>query len=165
MKKKNGFLLTELLISFSLSFVILLVIFNTTISLNQKLSDLFIENKAYSQQIVFNRKIADDMAFQKVTGIDENNEGTTTKTIKIIYENGSNKELIIYYGDEPSITYNNEKILIGSNMKVNFTNNAVTCTEVGGKYLLKLNIPIYYVRNSKNFGIELYNIVDSDLCL
>lgn len=164
MKKKNGFLLTELLICFSLSFIILIVIFNTTISLNKKLSDLFVENKAYSQQIIFNRKIADDMAFRKIIGITEDNTGTTTKTIKIKYENVPNKELIINYGDEPFITYNGEKILIDSKMTVNFIENSVTCAEIGGKYLIKLDIPIYYVRNTKNFGIELYNIVDSDLC-
>ena len=164
MKKKNGFLLTELLISFSLSFVILIVIFNTTISLNQKLSDLFVENKAYSQQIVFNRKIADDMAFQKVTGITETNTGTTIKTINISYENGVTKELTINYENEPSITYNGEKILINSNMKINFVEKAITCNQIDGKFLLKLNVPIYYVRQNKNFGIELYSFTDVNLC-
>ena len=163
MRKKNGFLLTELLITFSLSFIILLVIFNTTISLSQRLSDLFVENKAYSQQIVFNRKIADDMAFNKISSIKESVDGNK-RTVEILYDNGVRKSLIIDSDrDEPSITYGKEKVKLADNMKIK-NQNTLSCTPIDGKYLLELNVPISYIRNTKNFGIELYNIVDSDLC-
>ena len=164
-KKKNGFLLVELLISFSLSFIILLVIFNTTISLNQRLSDLFVENKAYSQQIVFNRKIADDMAFNKITKISESLSGNI-RTISITYDNGTEKKLKVNYNtSDLSITYNDEKIKIDSNNMQITNQSAKSCTNINGKYLVKLNIPIKYKRNSsKDFGIELYNIADSDVC-
>ena len=160
MRKKNGFLLTELLISFSLSFIILLVIFNTTISLSQKLSDLYIENKAYSQQIVLNRKIADDMAFNKITNIGVANN---RHKITITYDGIENPRVLeIDSGSNPSITYNGEKIQLDSkNMRIDTTESQypiISYITSGRDCLVRLNIPIYYIRNNKNFGIELFNI-------
>ena len=162
--KKNGFLLVELLISFSLSFVILIVIFNATISLNERFSDLYAQNKAYSQQIVFNRKIADDMAFYKITNINES-ESNGIRTISITYNNGSKRELIVDVNGS-SISYNEEKIKVNSQNMVISNETAVSCASIqNDKYLVKLSIPIHYYNNKdKNFGIELYNIVDSDVC-
>ena len=163
MRKKNGFLLTELLITFSLSFIILLVIFNTTISLNQRLSDLFVENKAYSQQIVFNRKIANDMSFFKISDISES-ISDNIRTLNITYSNGMDKVLKIDSSDNASVTYDDEKILLDSkNMKIK-NQRAVTCININGKYLVRLKVPIYYIRETNDYGIELYGIADNDVC-
>ena len=101
---KKGYLLSELIISFGLSFVILLVIFNTIINLNKKLSDLFVENKANSQQIVFNRKIANDFVNNSVVSMKYDSE---TSTCTIGYDIGE-KILII---KEDNVIYDNEKLM------------------------------------------------------
>jgi len=148
---KKGYLLSELIISFGLSFVILLVIFNTTINLNKKLSDLFVENKANSQQIVFNRKIANDFVNNSVVSMKYDSE---TSTCTIGYDIGE-KILII---KEDNVIYDNEKINVSSNMKISSDN--VTC-EINGDGIAVLKVPIKHPKQTKNFGIELYNLSSS----
>ena len=68
----KGFLLNELLICSAISFIILLAIFNTTISLNKKLSNLYLETKASTQQILFNKKVAVYFANDELNKIEHN---------------------------------------------------------------------------------------------
>lgn len=143
---KKGYLLSELIICFALSFIILIATFNTVISLNRKLSDLFVENKASTHQIIFNRLIADDFSSKVVTSMD----GSETNKCKITYNDGTNRELII--GDD-YIEYNGEQIAIPREMKVG---NSITCMKENNLY--KIKVPIKYLKQKKDYGIELYNI-------
>ena len=152
---KRGYLLSELIISFALSFIILITIFNTTITLNQKLSDLYVENKAISQQIIFNRKIGNDFASKTVTDMDGSDPGTCkitysdgVKTLEFSNKSGSNKAYI---------EYDDEKINIPDNMKIG--DDKITCEIING--IAKLKVPITYSRKDKDYGIELYNLSSS----
>ena len=50
-------------------------------------------------------------------------------------------------------------------MKIDTTGNPVISYIISGRdCLVRLYIPIYYVRENKNFGIELYNIADENIC-
>ena len=144
---KRGYLLSELIICFALSFVILIVIFNTTINLNQKLNDLFVENKANSQQIIFNRKIGNDFSTKTVTGMSFDE---TSRTCTITYSTGP-IDLVV---TDEYIVYNNEKISIPNNMKIE---SVVTC-KIDDNGIAKLKIPIKYAKQKKDYGIELYSI-------
>lgn len=143
---KKGYLLSELIICFALSFVILIATFNTVISLNKKLSGLFVENKASSHQIIFNRKIADDFSSKVVTGMDD----SETNKCKITYSDETNGELII---GADYIEYNGEQISIPKEMKIG---TSITCGKVGNLY--KVKVPIKYLKQKKDYGIELYNL-------
>lgn len=145
---KKGYLLSELIVSFSLSFIILIVIFNTTITLNKKLSELYIDNKATSNQMIFNRKIGRDFSTNTVTAMTYT-EGT--KTCAITYNNSNTKNLIV---TNTYIEYNNEQIDIPENMKVD--NNNIICEIDNG--IATLMVPIKYSMIKKNYGIELYDI-------
>lgn len=145
---KKGYLLSELIISFALSFIILIIIFNTTISLNQKLSDLFVENTASSQQFIFNRKIGNDFTTKTVAKME-----LTDKICTITFTDNTSRELIVA---TDYITYNNERIDIPDKMKIGDT---FTCKIESG--IAKLIVPIKYSRQAKNYGIELYNLSSS----
>lgn len=142
---KKGYLLSELIISFALSFIILIIIFNTTINLNQKLSDLFVESKASSQQLVFNRKIANDFTTKTVKSLLKND-----KTCIITFDNDTEKKLIV---GTDNIVYNGEQINIQKKMKISDT---ITCEIENG--IAKIKVPIKYSRKDKDYGIELYNL-------
>ncbi len=145
---KRGYLLSELIISFALSFIILITIFNTTINLNQKLSDLFVENKAASQQFVFNRKIGNDFTTKTVDSM-----VLSDKTCTIKFTDNTERVLSV---STDSITYNNEQIDIPDKMKISDT---ITCEIKNG--IAKVKVPIKYSRQAKDYGIELYNLSSS----
>lgn len=157
--KKNGFLLNELLISFALSFIILLAIFNTTISLNQRLSDLYVENKASSQQIIFNRKIALDFANNELSKIEMN----ANKVFTLTYKNSDTTTM--EFKNENNINYikiNDERINLDKKMTFKVPesiNEIFTCTNLEeGRSLVSIKLPIKYLRKTNDYGIELYNI-------
>jgi len=157
---KKGYLLSELIISFSLSFVILLLVFNTTITLNKKLSNLYVENKAVSQQIILNKKIGNDFSIKTVTKVEKVSDITNYKEYRISYNEGSTKILKID-SDNNYIEYNDEKINLPDNMTIDIMNSGITSEDISGIKLIKLIVPIKYTKIDREYGIELYNIADS----
>ena len=77
-----------------------------------------------------------------------------TSTCTIGYDIGE-KILII---KEDNVIYDNEKINVSSNMKISSDN--VTC-EINGDGIAVLKVPIKHPKQTKNFGIELYNLSSS----
>ena len=146
---KKGYLLSELIICFALSFIILITTFNTVISLNKKLADLFVENKASSHQIIFNRKIGDDFSSKVVTNLKYVENEDSTKTCEITYNDGV-KNLVI---GANYIEYNDEQIAIPKEMKIG---DNIVCGNVNNLY--KIKVPIKYLKQKKDYGIELYNL-------
>ncbi|MBE6153147.1 MAG: hypothetical protein E7166_02815 [Firmicutes bacterium] len=144
---KKGYLLSELIISFSLSFVILIVIFNTTITLNKKLSNLYVDNKGVSQQIIFNKKIGEDFINRQVSKMTYDG---TTNTCTIEFGTITNTLVVT----DEYIEYNKERIDISEKMKVD--KNGIICAIDNG--IAKVKVPIKYIKDNKEYGIELYDI-------
>ena len=156
---KKGYLLSEVIISFSLSFIILIVIFNTTMDLNQKLNSLYIKNKAVSQQIMFNRKIADDFFEKSISSMDYDE---LSNTCAINYSDSSQNYLTITSSyinfSKNSAVDPGEKIYLSDNTKIDLNN--IAC-EISSDGIAKLIIPIKHSKLHKHYGIELYNVSSS----
>ena len=116
--KKNGYLLSELIICFALSFVILIIIFNTTITLNKKLNLLFIENKAASSQIVLNSKVGADFSTKTVQQMTPTIDDLGYDTCEIRYTDNTVKYLS-YSKTENFIIYDTEQINISNGLTIN----------------------------------------------
>lgn len=149
--KKNGFMIYELVISFALAFAILLVIFNTSISLNRRLSDLYVKNKVSSKQIILNKKIGDSFTNKDIESINLNQNTCTVE-----YKDNTNTKITINNAD------NNKYIMVG-NEKIIFDNNVniekiEECSYNENFKFYTIKIPIKYNNNNDiDYGIELYN--------
>ena len=148
--KKNGFMIYELVISFALAFAILLVIFNTSISLNRRLSDLYVKNKVSSKQIILNKKIGDSFTNKDIESINLNQNTCTVE-----YKDNTNTKITINNAD------NNKYIMVG-NEKIIFDNNVniekiEECSYNENFKFYTIKIPIKYNNNDIDYGIELYN--------
>lgn len=162
----KGFLLNELLISFAISSVILLAIFNTTITLNKKLSNLYVENKGVSQQILFNKKAAiyfSNNELNKVTNTSNKYTFTFDNDKQMTLEYNINEKYITINTTNVSNTNYNERMNLDNKMNINIPsgNKILTCKTIGSKYLVKLKLPINYESSDRDFGIELYNITST----
>lgn len=151
--KKNGFMIYELVISFALAFTILLVIFNTSISLNRRLSDLYVKNKISSKQIILNKKIGDDFTNKEIKSI-----ASTSKTCNVTYSDDTTTNIAIENTD------NNKYVMIG-NEKIIFSND-VEIGEIKSCYkdsngAYRIKIPIKINNDDIDYGIELYNFISA----
>ncbi len=153
----KGFLLNELLICSALSFIIIIAIFNSTISLNQRLNNLYIENKALSKQIILNRKIAYNYSNYELNSLSKSNNKYTLKFDKnrtTTIEVAANAIYVNNTDDEN----NKEMISLDQNMKITSTSTIFNCVTINNKSLVSLKIPITYTGSNNKYGIELYNI-------
>ena len=150
--KKNGFMIYELVISFALAFAILLVIFNTSISLNRRLSNLYVKNKVSTKQIILNKKIGNDFTNKNIRSLN-----LESNTCTVTYEDNSEMEITISNEtDNKFVMVGNEKILYSNDV------NIEGIEECGqdvywsyNRYIIK--IPIKYNNDDIDYGIELYN--------
>ncbi len=154
--KKNGFMIYELVISFALAFAILLVIFNTSISLNRRLSDLYVKNKISSKQIILNEKIGDDFTNKEIQNII-----STSNTCNITYSDNTttNIEISNKTGNK-YIMVGNEKILFDDNINIDMGKIECQKMNVVDK-IYTIKIPIKYDNDDIDYGIELYNFINS----
>lgn len=154
---KKGFTIYELVISFALAFAILLVIFNTSISLNKKLSQLYVKNKLSSKQIILNKKLGNDFTNKTISNIlKENNKCTIT------YSDGSEIVVIANNADgNKHVLVGDEKIVFDEEVDIN---TDITCDYIeledtyfdAPKYY-QLKIPITYSSEKTDYGIDLFN--------
>jgi len=149
--KKNGFTIYELVISFGLAFAILLVIFNTSISLNKRLSSLYVKNGVSSKQIILNKKIGMDFNSKVITSATPNNNNVCEitfedgKTIKLEISNEKDNKFV-------SITHNS------STEKITFDNNVnIDTNMICEKNHIK--VPITHSDDKIDYGIDLYNFI------
>ena len=150
--KKNGFMIYELVISFALAFAILLVIFNTSISLNRRLSNLYVKNKVSTKQIILNKKIGNDFTNKNILSL---TPGDNTCTVT--YEDNSEMEITISNEtDNKFVMVGNEKILYSNDVNIE---GIEECGQdvFWSYYRYIIKIPIKYNNNDIDYGIELYN--------
>lgn len=156
--KKNGFMVYELVISFALAFAILLVIFNTSISLNKKLSELYVKNKVSSKQVIINKKVGSDFTNKVINKIVKSgNDCSITfddgKTLNIKVSNNK---------DDKYISIDNQKILFSNEVKIDTSNIKCNKSEYSlGYYFSHLKIPITYGSDTIDYGIDLYNFLSN----
>ncbi len=150
--KKNGFMIYELVISFALAFAILLVIFNTSISLNRRLSNLYVKNKVSTKQIILNKKIGNDFTNKNILSL---TPGDNTCTVT--YEDNSEMEITISNEtDNKFVMVGNEKILYSNDVNIE---GIEECGQdvFWSYYRYIIKIPIKYNNDDIDYGIELYN--------
>lgn len=150
MKKKNGFMMYELVISFALAFAILLVIFNTSISLSKKLSKLYIKNKISTKQIILNKELGTKFNSTKVSTVE-----TITNGCKITYDGGDTVS-VIYSDNDKYIQVGDEKITFDEEVDILISD--IKCEKDPEKSHIK--IPIKYVDDNIDYGIDLYNFIN-----
>ena len=155
MMKKNGFTIYELVISFALAFAVLLVIFNTSISLNKKLSELYVKNKITSKQIILNKKLGNDFTNKIISTIEKSAD---SKTCTITYDD-STSVIVTANNDKDNkyVSINNEKISFDNNIKIDISN--IICEKNSAYDNIK--IPIKYKGDQIDYGINLYNYRDN----
>ena len=148
--KKNGFMIYELVISFALAFAILLVIFNTSISLSRRLSNLYVKNKVSTKQIILNKKIGNDFTNKNILSL---TPGDNTCTVT--YEDNSEIEITISNEtDNKFVMVGNEKILYSNDMNIE---GIEECSYNKNFDFYTIKIPIKYSNDDIDYGIELYN--------
>ena len=161
--KKNGFMIYELVISFVLAFAILLVIFNTTLTLGQKLSHLYAKNKMTSKQIILNKKIGTDFMNMDIKSL----SNCTSSPCTIVYKQNDTTEIskTLTKGKDsngiPYIEYgavdNLERITFDKEVEID---NPISSIQTGaGWTLYQIKIPIYYRNDPTDYGIDLFELV------
>lgn len=159
----KGFTTVELIVSFSLTAVIVLFLFQLVFVLKDLYVLSGIKLKLLTKQATINTMINDDFINKKVT------LATKESDTKIVFyfDDGTNKELS-YNKDDKSITYGDYRTNLIDGSK--FGNIGIT-TDVSTKTndnttlngILTIKIPIYHSLLEKdNFGIEIVYLYNSN---
>ena len=152
MKNNKGFTLVELLVSFTLSMILIIIMFQLIINLKDIYMTSGIKTEMINKQYLMTNKIYSDLNKLQVSNI-----GTCTDTekcISFVYSDGTVKKLII---DETNKTmsYDNYTIKLNNN-----TNFGIIQIDTQGSTIqnriLNIKVPIYNdLIKDTNFGINI----------
>lgn len=152
MKNNKGFTLVELLVSFTLSMILVIIMFQLIINLKDIYMTSGIKTEMINKQYLMTNKIYSDLNKLQVSNI-----GTCTDTekcISFVYSDGTVKKLII---DETNKTmsYDNYTIKLNNN-----TNFGIIQIDTQGSTIqnriLNIKVPIYNdLIKDTNFGINI----------
>ncbi|MBP3920235.1 MAG: prepilin-type N-terminal cleavage/methylation domain-containing protein [Bacilli bacterium] len=162
MKNNKGFTIVELLASFVLSMIIVVIMFQLIINLKDLYQVSALKSELSSQQSILTNKIYSDLTNKKMTMINEHDEKDSSDNIIKTYigfsfNDGSATELIIDKVNK-YLTYDNYTIKLNDlsdfgNIEIN---TKETGAEIGYNGLLSINIPINNRQFSQeNFGINI----------
>lgn len=155
MKNNKGFTIVELLVSFTLSMVLVIIMFQLIINLKDLYISSGVKTELLSKQYIITNKIYTDLIEKKVTAL----SGCLGKPecITFSFQDGTTKTLDIDM-DENMLTYGDYVIKLteesyyttASISTVGYTSGR------GNNRILTIDIPIYNHRfNNINFGIRI----------
>ena len=152
MKNNKAFTLVELLAAFTLSSIIIIIMFQLIINLKDLYMSSGIKTELLNKQYLMTNKIYSDLNTLKISSI----EACTNKEICIsfIYSDGTIKNLEI---DKQNKTLAYDNYIIKLNNSTNFGNIIIETTGSNLEdKILNINIPIYneIIKNT-NFGINI----------
>lgn len=155
MKNNKGFTLVELLVSFTLSMILVIIMFQLIINLKEVYEISGIKTEMINKQYLMINKIYTDLttnklvAIAKCDGIEE--------CIDLTYNNNTKKRLLIDLNNS-QISYDNYIIKLKNDFY--FTTVTIKTTgftnELNKNRILSINIPIYSTKiKNYNFGINI----------
>lgn len=147
MKNNKGFSIVELIVSFSICMVVVVMLFEIVIVLKETLEKSEIKTQLYNTQNVLVEQIYDDLLEKKFESISKCNGNC----IQITYKDGTSKTL----------KYNNSTIEYGDYAtKVLNNTNIGNITYDEGNNILTINLPITHPLFSNiDFGINVVHII------
>ncbi len=152
--KKNGFTLVEILISFSLSSIVMVLLLNIVLLLK----DLYVEDGMKTMLLInqanFNKRLEDELSKNEVTEISSCGESCLTFN----FLNGSTKTLS-YNQAENALTFDNYKAELVKGTKVGvFKAQTKTITTISNpsynNSILSIEIPITHNLIDGEFGVN-----------
>ncbi len=171
-QNKKGFALYELLITYSLAFVVITIIFSTIATLSTKLAKLYKEDNITANQLLVYRSIGNDFAYYSINYI---SQCTTEEETPVPIPNCAS---IVYEKNDGSIIQ--KQLLLGNNYitydgvktefkygTINKSNSSIT--SISTTYseadsflnrIIKLYIPISYEGENYNITLLCTNAVN-----
>ena len=159
----KGFTLVELLVSFVLSMIIVIILFQLIINLKEVYMSSGVKTDLLNKQNLITNKIYSDLLDKTVSSI--SNCADSNICINFIFSDGISKKII---ADESSktLSYDDYVIKLDSNSYFNnvYINTKESGVNDGYNRLLNVNIPIYNdLFDDTDFGINIVYMYNSDL--
>ena len=158
--KNKGFTIVEMLSAFTLSSIIIIILFQLIINLKEIYSSSGIKTELLNKQYLMTNKIYNDLnekIVQNISPCEENN-----KCVTFTYSDGTIKKLEI---DEINKTLAYDNYIIKLNSATNFGNIIIDTSELTSQgRLLNIKVPIYndLIKNT-DFGINIVYRYDDEL--
>lgn len=150
MKNNKGFTLVEMLVSFTLSMILVIILFQLIINLKELYMSSGIKTDMINKQYLMTNKIYEDLTERKLVSASKC-ESEKTNCINLMYANGEIKQFNVDK-TENTITYDNYTIKITTAEIGIPIIELSTITE--NKKILTIKVPV----NSKNFKNEEFGI-------
>lgn len=157
----KGFTLVELLVSFTLSMIIVIILFQLIINLKEVYVQTGLKTELLNKQNLMENKIYNDLLNRQVTSIDNCNTGLLC--INFTYENGDTKKLELN-NIEQTLSYDGFIIKLNNNSYFQTINVITKESQTNSKYnrIFDIKIPIYNdTYENTDFGINIVYIYDS----
>lgn len=158
---KKGFTLVELLVSFVLSMIIVIILFQLIISLKDVYMSSGLKTELLNKQNLMTNKIYTDLLDKTVSTI--SNCEDTDICIEFLFSDSTSKKLIV---DQTKKTLTYDDYVIKLNNKSYFDNIYINTKEsavINNKYnkILDINIPIYNDSfDNTDFGLNIVYMYD-----
>lgn len=158
----KGFTIIELLASFILSMIIVVIMFQLIINLKDLYKMTVLKSELQNKQNIITNKIYDDLINKKVKTITESNEINEQGSIDIYYieftfDDNISKKLTINTR-ENYISYDNYIVKLNQSMYFEevLISTKGTGIETGYNRILSINVPITnQIFRNENFGINI----------
>lgn len=160
MKNNKGFTIVELLVSFALSMILVIIMFQLIINLKELYQTSGIKTEMMNKQYLITNKMYTDLTEKKLTmisscGVDCINFTFNDNTTTMFYVDTNNGT--ISYDDYTIKINNNSYIETPTISTVGFTSSS------GNDRILSIKVPIYNsLFKNDNFGINIIYIYNSN---
>lgn len=159
MKNNKGFTIVELLVSFVLAMIIVIILFELIINLKELYQTSGLKTEMLNKQNLMTDKIYSDLTEKKVTIINS----CGTECVEFTFNDGTIKMLSID-SNNGIVTYDNYTIKLnnGSYFSKITINDVGMLTEAANNRIFSINIPIYNpLFKNDNFGINIVYIYNN----
>lgn len=160
MKNNKGFTIVELLVSFVLSMIIVIIMFELIINLKELYQTSGLKTEMLNKQNLMVDKIYTDLTKKRVTMINS----CGTECIAFSFNDGSNKTLSVD-SNNGIVTYDNYTIKLNNGSyfsKITISDVGISMDN-GNNRIFSINIPIYnQMFKNNNFGINVVYIYNNN---
>lgn len=160
--KNKGFTLIEMLVSFVLSIVLIIILFQLILNLKEVYMSSGIKSELLNKQNIITNKIYKDLKEKQVISLEECEPALVC--VNLNFSDGTTKTIKADEIDK-TIEYDDYKIKLNNGSY--FGNININTNSYGGKdNLIDIKIPVYnYLFKNTDFGINILYTYDSNLVL
>ena len=152
MKNKKGFTIVEMLVSFTLSMILVIIMFQLILSLKDLYVTSGIKTELLNKQYIITNKIYSDLNRKKVTKLENCNDPLIC--VEFTFQDGSTKKLEVNETNK-TLSYDNTIIKL-NNTSYFKAMNIATYYSALNKKIFNIDIPIYNDSfKDTNFGINI----------